>query len=317
MFDRAKGRLVDLGYAAGWGAVKGMPAGMSARAFRRAADAAAVRNGASTRQLRRNLRRVVGPDYSELRMDRLIGDSLRSYSRYWLETFRLSKMDHDVVAAKLDANATGSEHVDAAMARGKGLILALPHMGNWDVSAVWLVKRGYPFTTVAERLKPESLFERFVEYRESLGMEVLALTGGERAPVEVLSERLRAGRAICLVADRDLSRNGIEVQFFGEATRMPGGPALLALTTGASLHVVIPWFTEDGWAQAISAPLQMPEDGSLRERIVALTQQLADGFAAGIAEHPTDWHMLQKLWLSDLTPRTEHDSVSDSNAATM
>jgi KDO2-lipid IV(A) lauroyltransferase len=304
MLDSARARLVDLGYAAGWGAVKALPEPVAARAFRAAADAATVRNGAGVRQLRKNLRRVVGPAVSELRMDRIVGEALRSYSRYWLETFRLPRMDAADVVRRAEQATEGIEHIDAAMARGKGLIVALPHMGNWDVAALWLVHHGVPFTTVAERLKPESLFDRFVAYRESLGMEVLALTGGERPPADVLSERLRAGKAICLVADRDLSRNGVEVQFFGEATRMPGGPALLAATTGATLLPVSLWFRDDGgWGQRICAPLEVPVEGALRDRVAATTQRLADVFAREIAEHPTDWHMLQRLWLADLPPR--------------
>ena len=142
-------------------------------------------------------------------------------------------MDHDDVVSRV--HSEGTDNLIEAIGRGKGVICALPHMGNWDVAALWLVAQGYPFTTVAERLKPESLFDRFVAYRESLGMEVVALTGGERPPTDILKERLEAGRVICLVADRDLSRNGIDVTFFGEATRMPAGPALLAATTGAAV----------------------------------------------------------------------------------
>jgi KDO2-lipid IV(A) lauroyltransferase len=131
---------------------------------------------------------------------------------------------------------------------------------------------------------------------------VLALTGGQRAPADVLAERLRAGRGVCLVADRDLSRSGIEVQFFGEPTRMPGGPAWLAATTGAALLPVGLWFTEDGWGQRIHPPVELPP-GTVREKVVAGTQLVADAFEHDIAEHPADWHMLQRLWLADLPPR--------------
>lgn len=302
MLARARGRAMDLSYAAGWGVLKAVPPGVSARAFRAAADAAAVRNGGGARQLRKNLRRVVGSGASEQRLDRLVGESLRSYARYWLETFRLPKMDHRDVVARLDANAQGTEHLDAAMAAGDGAIIVLPHMGNWDVSGLWFVERGFPFTTVAERLEPASLFDRFVAYRESLGMEVLALTGGARPPMQVLAERLRAGRAICLVADRDLSRNGIDVQFFGKPARMPGGPAVLAAMTGAPVLPVGLWFTEDGWGHRVSPPIRMPA-GRLRENVAACTQAVADVFATEIAAHPADWHMLQPLWLADRSPR--------------
>jgi lauroyl/myristoyl acyltransferase len=317
MLGGARGRVVDLGYMAGWGAVRALPSGLSSRAFRAAADAAAVRNRKGTRQLRKNLRRVVGPGVSELRLDQLVGDSLRSYSRYWLETFRLPKMDHRDVAARLDANAQGTEHLDNAMAAGKGAIIVLPHMGNWDVSGLWFVERGFPFTTVAERLEPASLYDRFVAYRESLGMEVIALTGGARPPMEVLAERLRAGRAICLVADRDLSRSGIEVQFFGEPTRMPGGPSVLAATTGAPVLPVGLWFTGDGWGHRVHPPIEVP-GSRLRDKVAAGTQAVADVFAREIAAHPADWHMLQPLWLADLRPRavpTQPDPTATSAPA--
>jgi len=303
MLQRARGHVYDLGFAAGWGLLKMVPHGVSAPAFRAAADAAAKRNRAGTRQLRKNLRRVVGPGVCELQLDRLVGDSLRSYSRYWLETFRLPKMDHHAVATCLDANAEGSEHLDAAMAAGKGAIIVLPHMGNWDVSGLWFVDRGFAFTTVAERLEPASLYDRFVAYRQSLGMEVLALTGGERSPMDVLAERLRAGGAVCLVADRDLSRNGVDVQFFGEQTRMPGGPALLAARTGAPVLPVGLWFTEDGWGHRVNPPIAPPAGPRLRDKIAAGTQAVADVFQREIAAHPADWHMLQPLWLADLPPR--------------
>ncbi len=313
MFDSTRERAIGLGYSAGWGMVKALPRGVSARAFRAAADAATVRNGAGTRQLRKNLRRVVGPAMSELRMDTLVGDALRSYSRYWLETFRLESMDHRAVAADIRANLVGVEHVDAAYERGRGVIFALPHTGNWDASGIWLVSHSGPFTTVAERLKPASLFDRFVAYRETIGMEVIALTGGERSPTDVLAERLRANRAICLLADRDLSRNGVPVTFFGELTRMPAGPAMLAAMTGAALLPTRSRYVGSGWGLTIDPPIELPE-GRLRDRVTAGTQALADRFAAGIATEPADWHMLQRLWLADLPPRPEPEPGSEPGA---
>ena len=128
------------------------------------------------------------------------------------------------------------------MAAGRGVVLALPHSGNWDMAGVWLVQTHGTFTTVAERLKPESLYRRFIDYRESLGFEVLPLSGGERPPFEVLCERLRDNRMVCLMAERDLTRTGVEVDFFGEPTRMPAGPAKLAIETGAALLPAHCWF---------------------------------------------------------------------------
>jgi len=294
----ASGRLSTAGYVAGWRLIRALPAPVAGRLFRSAADLAVRRDGKAVRQLRRNLRRVA-PSADAALLDRLVADGMRSYARYWLETFRLPSMD---VAKLLAAVHTdGADHVDAAMAAGRGAVFALPHSGNWDVAGLWLVRRGYPFSTVAERLQPESLFDRFVAYRESLGMRVLPLTGGPQPPTAVLAERLRAGEAVCLVADRDLSRNGVEVQFFGEPTRMPAGPALLAATTGAALLPAHLYFDGTGWGQWIGPPIELG-DGPLRERVRRGTQALADAFAAGIARYPQDWHMLQRLWLADLDP---------------
>ena len=191
MMDGARERALGLGYTAGWGMLKALPAGVSARAFRSFADAAAVRNGPATRQLRANLRRVVGPGMSELRMDRLVGEGLRSYSRYWRETFLLESMDHTAVIDSFDRNFGGLDNYRAGLSGGKGMILALTHSGNWEASGIWLAHDSGSFTTVAERLKPDSLFDRFLEYRQSLGMEVLPLTGGDRPVVNVLADRLR------------------------------------------------------------------------------------------------------------------------------
>ncbi len=303
MFERTRERAARLGYTAGWSMIKNVPAGVSVRTFRAVADTAAVRNGAGAQQLRRNLRRVVGPGVSELRMDALVGDALRSYARYWLETFRLESMDHRAVIASFDEHQTGIEHFEAGLAAGNGVVLALSHSGNWDASGIWLANRMGSFTTVAERLKPPALFDRFVAYRESLGMEVVALTGGDRPPTDVLTERLRRNGVVCLLADRDLSRHGLEVDFFGEPAKMPSGPALLAAMTGASLHTVHSHFLgDDAWTHHVSPPIDLP-GARLREQVTAGTQAVADGFARGISSKPEDWHMLQRLWLADLPPR--------------
>ena len=299
-----RARAVDLGFAAGWAAVKAVPEAVAASAFRTVGDLTARRGGPRVQQLRRNLRRVVGRGPSESELDELVYAAMRSYARYWLETFRLPKMDLRAVARRVEETAVGVEHIDAAMAAGKGLILALPHMGNWDVAGVWLIHHGVPFTTVAERLKPESLYDRFVAYREGLGMEVLPLTGGTGPVTEVLTRRLVAGHCLCLLADRDLSRSGVNVTFFGETARMPAGPAMLAAMTGAALCPVSLWYLPDGgWGQRIAPPIDLGT-GRLRDRVQSATQALADEFAREIAQHPRDWHMLQRLWLNDLPERS-------------
>lgn len=285
--------LSDWGYAAGWRLVRTMPEFLARNAFGVGARYAAL--GGGPEQLRKNLARVIGAAPAEV-PDSLIRASLASYARYWREAFRLPTMDLDAVARRLDQVVIGAEHVDAAYVAGKGVVLALPHSGNWDMAGVWLVHRNGPFTTVAERLSPESLYNRFLEYRESLGFEVLPLNGGDRPPMEVLAERLRANRAVCLMAERDLTRSGVQVDLFGEPTRMPAGPAKLAIDTGAALLPTHVYYDGEDCVVDIGAPL----DCSSRD-VGVITQALADEFGKNIAAHPEDWHMLQPQWLADLS----------------
>ncbi|GAA3013546.1 phosphatidylinositol mannoside acyltransferase [Actinokineospora diospyrosa] len=295
-------RLADLGYGAGWRLVRTLPEGAAAGLFRGVADLAARREGPSTRQLRANLARVV-PLAGPAELDDLVRQSLRSYARYWMEAFRLPSMDHAAVHAEIGATMTGNEYIVAALAEGNGAVMALAHSGNWDAAGVWMVGEHGKFTTVAERLKPESLYNRFVSYRESLGFEIIPATGGDKNPAAVLAERLRQNKLICLLADRDLTPAGIPVNFFGEKTRMPGGPAYLAARTGAPLIPVGCWYTDHGWGLRIHPPVKV--DGV--RGIPAATQALADVLAADIAAHPADWHMLQKLWISDLTEQGQRE----------
>jgi phosphatidylinositol dimannoside acyltransferase len=289
-------KMSDLAYASGWAAVRGMPEPMARGLFRTAADLAAKRNGPRTRQLRRNYARVV-PQAGPAELDQLVRDGLRSYARYWVEVFRLPAMDHEKVYRRLDETFVGRTLIDAALERGKGLILALPHTGNFDVAGLWLVAQAGSFTTVAERLQSDWLFQRFLAFRQSLGFEVLATDG---SAYRVLVERLRANKIICLPADRDLSRRGVPVTFFGEETRMPAGPARLAAMTGAQVLIVDNFFTDDadgpGWGVRVHTPIVVHG----RDEVPAATQKMADAFAADIAANPVDWHMMQKLWLADL-----------------
>jgi KDO2-lipid IV(A) lauroyltransferase len=292
--------LVDTAYAAGWSVVKGMPEWMARRQFDAAADAIWFRDGPSVRRLQSNLARVV-PDASRLELKRLTREGVRSYFRYWCEIFQLPKMRRDDIISRIDV--VGDPLLRAAVAAGNGMILSLPHMGNWDHAGAWLTGTGVPFTTVAERLKPESLFERFVAFRESLGMEVIPLTGGEQPPFKILAERLRAGGVLCLLADRDLTASGIEVDFFGSPAKMPAGPAALAHDTGAALLPVTAWYpSRTRWGLVIHEQVRAPAEGSREQKIHAMTQQVAGVFQSEITAHPQDWHMLQRVWTADLDP---------------
>jgi KDO2-lipid IV(A) lauroyltransferase len=205
-------------------------------------------------------------------------------------------MDLPAVARRLDEVFIGADRLVAAAEAGRGGVLALPHSGNWDLAGVWLAHTHGTFATVAERLKPESLYRRFIEYRESLGFEMLPLTGGERPPFEVLAERLRQNKFVCLMADRDLTRSGVQVDFFGEPTRMPAGSAKLAIATGAPLFPAHVHYDGDDCIVDIQEPLDTSSGD-----VTVITQALADRFAENIAAHPADWHMLQPQWLADLS----------------
>ncbi len=285
--------LTDWGYATGWLMVRAMPEVLARNAFDVGARYAA--RGGGPEQLRKNLARVIGTTPAEV-PDALIRASVASYARYWREAFRLPTMNQAALAERLDRVFIGAEKFDAALVGGRGAVMALPHSGNWDMAGVWLAQKYGTFTTVAERLKPESLYDRFIAYRESLGFEVLPLTGGERPPMEVLAERLEANRFVCLMADRDLTRSGVQVDFFGEPTRLPAGPARLALETGAPLHPAHVYYDGDDCVVQIDDALDTSSGD-----VAVITQALADRFAVNIAAHPQDWHMLQPQWLADLS----------------
>ncbi|AOR35408.1 phosphatidylinositol mannoside acyltransferase [Streptomyces fodineus] len=292
-------RLTDALYGAGWGTVKKLPEPVAVRLGRTIADLAWKQRGKGVQRLESNYARVL-PDAGPERLRELSRAGMRSYLRYWMESFRLPAWSRERVRTGFDPKDV--HYLTDGLAAPQGVILALPHMANYDLAGAWVVtKLQTPFTTVAERLKPETLYDRFVAYREGLGMEVLPHSGG--SAFGTLARRLRDGGLVCLVADRDLSASGVEVDFFGERTRMPAGPALLAQQTGALLMPVTLWYDDSPVMQGrVHPPVEVPESGTRGEKTSVMTQALADAFATGIADHPEDWHMLQRLWLADLDP---------------
>ncbi|GIJ77562.1 KDO2-lipid IV(A) lauroyltransferase [Micromonospora phaseoli] len=289
--------LTELGFVAGWRLLRVLPRPVAAAGFTAVADRAHRRRGAGATRLRANLRRVVGPELPEAELDELVRQGLRSYARYWMEAFRLPALSRQQILSGFRLG--GAELLAADVAAGRGAVVALPHGGNWDMAGAWVAANGWPLSTVAERLKQEGVYRRFMAFRERLGMEILPTSGGARPPIDVLTDRLAAGAVVPLLADRDLSARGVEVDFFGGRTRMPAGPALLALRTGAPLYVASMWYEPDAACAALEGPLPVPgpEEGTLDVRVRALTQLIADRLAAGIARHPQDWHMLQRMWL--------------------
>jgi KDO2-lipid IV(A) lauroyltransferase len=286
--DGLRQRAVDLAFALAWTLVRRLPERTVTWLFRQAADRTVRRNGRGVRRLRGNLA-VVRPEASEAELDALVLAGMRSYLRYWQETFRLPEWSDEEI---VDSVRTVNEKVlRDAHAAGRGVICALPHLANYDHAGAWAGLTGMPVSTVAERLEPESLFDRFIEYRKKLGMEVLPLTGGDDDVTAVLADRLRAGGFVCLVADRDLSERGIPVTFFGRPSRMPVGPAALSLKTGAPLIPATLHYDGPDLVITFHDPIE-PDGG-----VDAMTQRCADAFAIGIAAHPQDWHMLQRIFL--------------------
>ncbi|MGW2636742.1 phosphatidylinositol mannoside acyltransferase [Streptomyces sp. NPDC001348] len=292
-------RLSDALYGLGWSTVKTLPEPVAVRLGRTIADLAWKQRGKGVRRLESNYARVV-PDATPERLAELSRAGMRSYLRYWMESFRLPAWSAERIRAGFDPKDL--HFLTDGLAAGRGVVLALPHLANWDLAGAWVTtKLEIPFTTVAERLKPETLYDRFVAYREGLGMEVLPHSGG--SAFGTLARRLRDGGLVCLVADRDLSASGVEVTFFGESARMPAGPALLAQQTGALLLPVTLWYDDSPVMRGrVHPPVEVPESGTRAEKTSAMAQALADAFASGIADHPEDWHMLQRLWLADLDP---------------
>ena len=294
-------RFTLLGYTAGWSAVRHLPDRAAYATFRTIADRVWRRRGPSVRRLEANLARALDTE-DEATVREASRAGMRSYLRYWCDAFRQPDWDTDRIVSRI--RVEGEDNMRAPLAAGRGVVAALPHMANWDHAGAWACVTGAPVTTVAERLKPEKLYERFLAFREGLGMEILPLTGGAGDVFTTLAARLREPRLVPLLADRDLSRRGIDVTLFGDAARMPAGPAALALRTGAALVPVSLWYegNDPDHRLVVRFHDEVPPPTGARgsERIARFTQDLADELGKGIAAHPHDWHMMQPLFLADL-----------------
>ncbi len=277
-------------YFAGWRIVRWLPEKTAYNLAYRIADFLVKRNGKSVQRLRSNLERTQ-PSITRLNLDLLVIEAMRSYMRYWVDTFRFP--DWSSVRVSKTVSVTNEHLLLDAVAAKTGVIVALPHAGNWDHAGAYFCAKGIPLVTVAERLKPEKLFLKFLAYRQSMGMEVLPLDG---RVLGTLAQRLRQGALVALVADRDLSRSGIDVEFFNGTARMPAGPALLALKTQAPLITAFVSYTENGIHidfKNVVLPSAGEEDAKVRE----IVQMTAKHFEKGISQNPQDWHMLQRIWV--------------------
>ena len=277
-------------YFAGWRIVRWLPENSAYKFFYRVADFLVNRNGKSVQRLRSNLSRT-NPNLTSLDLEIMVVDAMRSYMRYWCDTFRFPDWSQQRVVKTV--SVTNEHLLMDAIAAKTGVIVALPHAGNWDHAGAYFCANGVRLVTVAERLKPEKLFLKFLSYRESMGMEVLPLDG---RVLDTLAQRLGEGALVALVADRDLSRSGIEVDFFGGPARMPAGPALLALRTKAPLITAFVSYTETGIHIDFNTVV-LPTSGNESEKVQEIVQMTAQQFESGIRKAPHDWHMLQRIWV--------------------
>jgi phosphatidylinositol dimannoside acyltransferase len=248
------------------------------------------------RMVSANLRRVLGAEADDAAvLDRWARRSFRAYARYWVEGARLGSTP----AAEVEEHTLveGLEHLVDGMALGKGVVMALPHVGSWEYGGAFLATQDLPMTSVMERIEPPELFDFFVRQRAAMGLTVVPLDGASGNSV---ISTLRRGGLVGLLCDRDLPGTGVEVEFFGEATTMPSGPATLALRTGASLVTGAVYSGPGSDHRAIvEPPLDATRHGSLRADVTRLTQEIATRFEGLIRRAPEQWHVFQPLWLSD------------------
>ena len=279
-----------LAYLLGWKLVGVLPEKSAYRLFRKLAHLMYRRDGKSVRRLRTNLS-IVNPSLDHEALEELVLRGLESYMRYWCDTFRIHRWSQQRIEESV--SLTNDHLLRNPMAEGKGVVIALPHSGNWDHAGAYFCQQGIPLVTVAEILKPEKLFKKFLQYREEMGFEVLGLDS--RAFVTLI-QRARQKRLIALVADRDLSSSGITVDFFGRPAKMPAGPAVLAIREGVPLVAAHVSYTDSGIHIEFNE-VELPEITNEKERIQETVQRTANLFATGIAKSPQDWHMLQRIWI--------------------
>ncbi|KGA10456.1 MAG: hypothetical protein GM46_5540 [actinobacterium acAcidi] len=264
------------------------------------------------KMVERHMRRV-RPHASSIEIRRLTQQVFDSYARYYLESFRLPTLTNAQVAASFTVEGY-YENMLPALDRGKGVILALPHLGGWEWAGRWAADLGNKMTVVVEPIQPPELFEWFADLRRKFGMTVIPL-GPDAGPAVLKS--LRNNEVLCLLSDRDITGGGIEVEFFGERTKLPAGPATLALRTGAALLPTAAYFTDRGVGHhgVIGAPMNCERRGKLREDVQRITQDLAYELESLIRRAPDQWHLLQPNWPSDPGYGDDHEGSHDHDSS--
>jgi KDO2-lipid IV(A) lauroyltransferase len=282
-----------LAYLFAWRLVGALPEKLAYAIGAKISDYVYKKNGKGVKRLRSNYARV-NPSLSEVELNELTKDGMRSYLRYWIDTFRLNKWSKEKI---INSTTVENEQLLRDPIKNKqGCLVVLPHAGNWDHAAAYFCSTGIKLSTVAEKLKPEAIFLKFLAHRESIGIEVLHT---EQKVIPTLLERLNEGKLVALVADRDLSKNGVEVDFMDGTAKMPSGPARLILNSNAAFISAYITYTKKGIHIVFKEIGPKPTSGTEDEKIIALTQLMADNFATGIKAAPVDWHMLQRIWIDE------------------
>lgn len=300
--DPLRDTVMAAAYSTAWAVARYAPERAAYAAGDRIADRVTTRDGPGVRRLRANLARAVPADA----LDDAVRDGMRSYVRYWVDAFRLPSWSQRRMLSPV--RVEGLPPLREALTSGRGAVGALGHLGNWDHAGAWAASQLAPVVTVAERLRPEPVYRRFLRYRARLGIEIHPLTGGP-PPLPVLAERVRAGAFVPLLCDRDLSARGVTVDLLGEPARVAAGPAVLAARTGAALHPVKIHYERtdaapNGWGVVLVVHPEVPVAGEA-PGLHAAVQGYADAWTSAIRAHPADWHMLQRVFLADLDRRPD------------
>lgn len=291
MIRRIKLALVGIGYLAGWRITRLAPRRLVRRVFDAMSMRSWRRNSRRRATVRANLLPVVGEGSA---LDDAVKDAFLQYGRYWMETFRMQDLSSDELNERF--RGEGLDTLDVIHKRGRGGVLATPHIGNWDAGGRWVAER-WPLTVVVEVLRPKLLFDRFVEHRRSLGMTIVPLVKGGDATAKCL-EKIREGGYVALVSDRDLSGSGVPVRMFGRTTKLPPGPAVLSLRAGVPLIPACIYLRPDGtWHTWVMDPIDGGVTGESKENVSLLTQRLAEAFERMIAREPSQWHAFSRMWL--------------------
>lgn len=280
-------------YSAMWSIIRWLPERAAYGFFQQLANLAYKRNGKRVQRLRSNYKRVK-PNLPAVELEEMVKAGLTSAMRYWCDTFRIQDWSQEEAASTV--TSTNQHLLAEGMRSGKGVIVAVPHAGNWDHAGYYYCAIGYPVHTVAEHLRPDRLFRKFLAHRQRMGMTVLDL---DSKTLPELKKFLYQGQLVALVADRDLSKSGIEVDFFGGVAKMPVGPALLAYQTEASLITAYVNYRDDGIHISWDGPIDVVRENEERVEVARITQEIAKVFEKEIQNDPTSWHMQQRIFVDD------------------